>query len=572
MNKCKLLFSFLFLSFLFHSVTHAQTLTYEVDGDNLYSDECGDCSGGPDYVFNLRVNDPVNSAWSNWNYSIEDSGVCEWIGQSNFNWRDNTSGDNSTIITVQLDAVEEDNFLCGGNDGECGGFGTVGTNLLCDLPPCTFHYFEAFRTCDGIDWGVYYSYRYTYDDLFPGAVTAADQASCAFDPAAIQNVTSATKWATYQWEMSTDGTTWTDVAGATAASYDPPFLNQTTSYRRRVDDCSNRTAYSNEVTYDILPISTAYTTLDFPASTTFCGPQQFVILIVSGGNPGTNSDAIWYSDAALTNQVGTGSTWQTPPLSADQTYYVVRSGDCGVSAPYIVTLTFLPDTDGDGICDANDTDADNDGVANANDTDPLDPNVCQDLDGDGCDDCSVGVDGFGPLADNDVANDGADYNNDGICDLTDPPCPDHRVISDTHPAGTNEIIEADLTITSTEIVENGAIIDYHAGDFIDMLAGFDVEVGADFHAYILGCTTPAPLIGDGSNNTMPIYFNLDKAETITIILYDTSGNIITTRIVDQQYEAGQHLFNLDISDLSSGVYYYHVIGEKTTKQKMVVNK
>ena len=50
----------------------------------------------------------------------------------------------------------------------------------------------------------------------------------------------------------------------------------------------------------------------------------------------------------------------------------------------------------------------------------LDPLLCRDLDTDSCDDCSVGRDGFGPLLDYDVDNDGLDSNSDGQCNLTDP--------------------------------------------------------------------------------------------------------------------------------------------------------
>mgnify|MGYP001407516415 CR=1 FL=1 len=71
------------------------------------------------------------------------------------------------------------------------------------------------------------------------------------------------------------------------------------------------------------------------------------------------------------------------------------------------------DLDGDGICDDEDDDIDGDSVPNGDDTDPLDPSICQDLDGDTCDDCSVT---WGPP---DVQNDGVDSDGDGICDATD---------------------------------------------------------------------------------------------------------------------------------------------------------
>jgi hypothetical protein len=56
------------------------------------------------------------------------------------------------------------------------------------------------------------------------------------------------------------------------------------------------------------------------------------------------------------------------------------------------------------------------------DSDALNPDRCGDVDGDGCDDCAVGTDDFGLLADYDTGNDGSDTDGDGICDAGDA-CP-----------------------------------------------------------------------------------------------------------------------------------------------------
>jgi spore coat protein A len=77
------------------------------------------------------------------------------------------------------------------------------------------------------------------------------------------------------------------------------------------------------------------------------------------------------------------------------------------------------DTDGDGQCNAGDTDDDNDGVSDLLDSDPANPDICQDTDVDSCDDCAVGTDNFGPLPDNDPANDGTDTDGDGQCNTGD---------------------------------------------------------------------------------------------------------------------------------------------------------
>ncbi len=78
------------------------------------------------------------------------------------------------------------------------------------------------------------------------------------------------------------------------------------------------------------------------------------------------------------------------------------------------------DTDGDGGCNAGDVDDDNDGVADLTDPNATNPDICGDTDADTCDDCAVGTDDFGVLADNTPAADGTDTDTDGQCDTGDP--------------------------------------------------------------------------------------------------------------------------------------------------------
>lgn len=78
-----------------------------------------------------------------------------------------------------------------------------------------------------------------------------------------------------------------------------------------------------------------------------------------------------------------------------------------------------PDQDGDGICDSGEEnkDTDNDGVLDSEDSDPENPNICRDVDKDGCDDCiNTGANKSG----GDPNNDGEDLDQDGICDENDP--------------------------------------------------------------------------------------------------------------------------------------------------------
>ena len=57
------------------------------------------------------------------------------------------------------------------------------------------------------------------------------------------------------------------------------------------------------------------------------------------------------------------------------------------------------------------SDADGDGICEPNDIDDLNPFICMDSDGDGCDDCSSGM--FDPQSD------GPDLDEDGLCDSGD---------------------------------------------------------------------------------------------------------------------------------------------------------
>ncbi len=114
----------------------------------------------------------------------------------------------------------------------------------------------------------------------------------------------------------------------------------------------------------------------------------------------------------------TGSVNVTATLPAGALGDVMLRAGIGGYAPRaqcLVTVTptlACPDADGDGPCNAADTDDDNDGVIDGSDSAPLDPLACRDLDGDSCDDCWGGVVS--------AANDGPDYDLDGLCDRGDP--------------------------------------------------------------------------------------------------------------------------------------------------------
>jgi uncharacterized delta-60 repeat protein len=131
------------------------------------------------------------------------------------------------------------------------------------------------------------------------------------------------------------------------------------------------------------------------------------------------------------------------------------------------------DTDGDLLGDACDDDDDNDGVNDEVDKDDLDPFVCFDFDVDSCDDCSVGVDQFGPLDDSNVSDDGLDTDGNGQCNVSDDDDDDDGVldgsdncslIANPNQEDENGFNDGEGKGDACELVPNGICIPVKAGN------------------------------------------------------------------------------------------------------------
>ena len=113
--------------------------------------------------------------------------------------------------------------------------------------------------------------------------------------------------------------------------------------------------------------------------------------------------------ATLASDISSGTTFDLGPTTV--TYTAIDIYGNTATASFTVTITDS-DYDGDLDGDCTDPDIDGDGALNAADSDDFNENVCSDTDMDGCDDCSSGS--------YDPANDGTDFDGDGLCDLGDP--------------------------------------------------------------------------------------------------------------------------------------------------------
>ncbi|WP_143774438.1 Ig-like domain-containing protein, partial [Niastella vici] len=161
----------------------------------------------------------------------------------------------------------------------------------------------------------------TVNNVTAGTV-GSDQTICSGgDPAAFTETTPATGGGTlsYQWQSSTTSCAagFSNISGATSATYDVPGgLATTTYYKRIVTSTLNGTctATSNCVTVTVNPLPAAPTS---PVSASRCGTGT--VNLSASTAAGTTLD--WYDAASGGNLVGTGTTFTTPSISATTTYY-----------------------------------------------------------------------------------------------------------------------------------------------------------------------------------------------------------------------------------------------------------
>ncbi|WP_316837630.1 gliding motility-associated C-terminal domain-containing protein [Pedobacter nutrimenti] len=135
----------------------------------------------------------------------------------------------------------------------------------------------------------------------------------------------------------------------TGAVFNTPALNGNTTYYVTVrgdNKCENTAATAKAISISVNPPATA---ADITANgTSICASTT--TQLTASSTTVTNPVFTWYSDAALTNAVFTGSQFTTPVLTANTTYYVTVRGDnkcanaAGNAKVVTVTVNQLPET------------------------------------------------------------------------------------------------------------------------------------------------------------------------------------------------------------------------------------
>lgn len=165
--------------------------------------------GGP---YDTEIKDPIPAPTSL--YAL-------WYTNNNFN----TSND----IDVQINAYEDDNALCGGDDAGC--FGWNPLTSIVDIPntinPCGEEFKETITcTSDGSTriWGIHYKVSWQWRTLEPDEIDLSKNICVGTNSVTVRPTAYGTLVnTTYQWQVSSDAANWTDISGTQG------FVNVNTS-------------------------------------------------------------------------------------------------------------------------------------------------------------------------------------------------------------------------------------------------------------------------------------------------------------------------------------------------------
>jgi uncharacterized repeat protein (TIGR01451 family) len=241
----------------------------------------------------------------------------------------------------------------------------------------------------------------------------------------------------FQWQVSNDGVSWTDIGGANSVNLvlNPLLIADVGRYYRvliaaqgNIGSPSCRYASPGYQLLAQVPSTPAASASR--SKNNFC-PGDAVTLRANGGSLGTAAVWRWYTGSCGGTLVGTGTSITVTPM-VTTTYFVRAEGNCGNTACASITVNINCDIDDDddGIPDLTENngidiegDDDLDGIVNWRD--PQFPGYI-DTNGDGVDDrFDNDLDGIPNQYDRDSDNDGipdvveaggVDANGDGVID------------------------------------------------------------------------------------------------------------------------------------------------------------
>ncbi len=133
--------------------------------------------------------------------------------------------------------------------------------------------------------------------------------------------------AQYQWQSSPTGlNTWNNIPGATTTPYTVVAVTSSTDYRAIIS-CGGTPISASPSTLATVTVSSPMVLTTTPG--TECGPGPVSVTLGATGSPGATLN--WYDVSTGGIILGSGPSFNTPPISTTTTYYV-DAGESGGSA------------------------------------------------------------------------------------------------------------------------------------------------------------------------------------------------------------------------------------------------
>ena len=178
------------------------------------------------------------------------------------------------------------------------------------------------------------------------------------------------------------------------------------------------------------------------------------------------------------------------------------------------------------------------------------------------------------------------------------PCPVSKNLSSVNniTGNGNQTHKVSSTITANNLVDNASSAVYDGGFDVTLTAGFDAEMGSNFHALINGCNSGAfnktgtnevkPALADLQASEIKVFnrpnpfsdfttieFNLPKTNQISLTVSDATGKVVDQLLNNQEMQSGEHQIDFDGSNLPDGIYIINIqTNDDVISQKMILSK
>ena len=155
--------------------------------------------------------------------------------------------------------------------------------------------------------------------LTAGTASATPGSYCVTPGAPTLSTAGANGYGSLQWQQSTTaGSGFVNIPGAVTSPYTLTSPITQTMYFRLVAGCNGATNTSNETS---VVLNNPQLTGTTPGSS--CGPGPVSVSLAATGSGNTSFN--WYNVSSGGTVIGTGSPFNTPPISANTTYYVAAT-------------------------------------------------------------------------------------------------------------------------------------------------------------------------------------------------------------------------------------------------------